>query len=289
MARMSQTSPVGPNLEQPRRAKAPRPQAVLRVLEREMISPSLLRLALGGPGYVSLARNHHTDAYVKLLIPAADSGLTPPYDLDALRANSPELMPALRTYTVRAWDDEAQRIVLDLVLHDDGDHAGIASAWAASAQVGDAIAMKGAGGGYSPDPDAREHLLIGDHAALPAIAAALEAMPGHARGRALVHLEHAEDRLELAHPAGLELRWVIGAREQLLEEVRALELDVSAGIQVFCHAERGLTKQLRRHLVTERGIAREALSISAYWALGRIEDEFQAEKKQPIGRIDEDA
>ena len=34
------------------------------------------------------------------------------------------------------------------------------------------------------------------------------------------------------------------------------------------------------------GIPREQISISAYWALGRIEDQFQAEKREPIGAID---
>lgn len=60
------------------------------------------------------------------------------------------------------------------------------------------------------------------------------------------------------------------------------------GVHVFCHAERGLTKQLRAHLVRERGIARDDISISAYWALGRVEDRFQAEKREAIGRIDPD-
>ena len=45
-------------------------------------------------------------------------------------------------------------------------------------------------------------------------------------------------------------------------------------------------KQLRRLLVKEAGIPREQISISAYWALGRIEDQFQAEKREPIGAID---
>ena len=44
---------------------------------------------------------------------------------------------------------------------------------------------------------------------------------------------------------------------------------------------------MRRLLVTERQIPREAISISAYWALGRVEDQFQAEKREAIGKIDE--
>ena len=93
--------------------------------------------------------------------------------------------------------------------------------------------------------------------------------------------------LTVEHPEGVELRWVIGEREQLFDQVQALDLSDTEGLQVFCHLERGLTKRLRRVLVTDRQIPRSAISISAYWALGRIEDQFQAEKREAIGKIDD--
>lgn len=274
----------------PADAPARRParrQAVLEVLGKTRISPRLLRLTLGGEGFEQLNRNEHSDAYVKLLLADPASGLHPPYDMDALREHSPELLPSRRTYTVRRWDDEHQRIEIDVVLHGHGEDSGIASRWADEAQPGDLIAMNGAGGGYTPAPETRRHLLIGDHTALPAIAAALESMDSDATGLVLVHLDHEEDRLELTSPEGVELRWVIGAREQLVEEVCGLDLSDGEGLQVFCHVERGITKQLRRVLVKDAGIPREQISISAYWALGRVEDQFQAEKREPIGAIDD--
>src|SRR5699024_6160302 len=115
---------------------------------------------------------------------------------------------------------------------------------------------------YLPQSESAAHLLIGDHAALPAIAASLESMDPAAQGLALIHLDHEEDRIELTRPAGVELHWVIGPREQLLETVAALDLAEVEGLQVFCHAERGLTKQLRRVLVKDAGIPREQISIS---------------------------
>ncbi|MDN5600888.1 MAG: siderophore-interacting protein [Brachybacterium sp.] len=276
--------------DQTHRAEAPakRPakqQAVLEVLGKTRISPRLLRLTLGGEGYSALNRNESTDAYVKLLLPDPASGLHPPYDMDSLREHSPELMPARRTYTVRRWDDENQRIDVDVVLHGDGE--GIAARWADEAQPGDLVAMNGAGGGYTPLPETRRHLLIGDHAALPAIAAALETMAADATGLVLVHLDHEEDRLELERPAGVELRWVIGPREALVQTARELELTDHEGLQVFCHVERGTTKQLRQVLIKDTGIPRPQVSISAYWALGRVEDQFQAEKREPIGKIED--
>lgn len=252
------------------------------------LSPRLLRVTLGGEQYSELNRNHHTDAYVKLLIASEASGLVPPYDLDAIRAETPELLPTRRTYTVRHWDDDAGTLDIDVVLHGEGtDDNGVAARWADSALPGDRIALTGAGGGYSPLPETEFHLLIGDHATVPAIAAALESMEPAARGLALIHLDHDEDVLPLEHPEGVEVRWVIGDREQLLDEVTALDLSSPERFQVFCHVERGLTKRLRRVLVTERQIPREAISISAYWALGRIEDQFQAEKREAIGKIED--
>src|SRR5699024_4289498 len=77
---------------------------------------------------------------------------------------------------------------------------------------------------YTHQPETRRHLLIGDHAALPAIAAALESMDADASGLALIHLDHEEDRLELERPDGVELRWVIGPQEALVRTVQELDL-----------------------------------------------------------------
>ncbi len=269
-----------------------RVQAVLEVQAKTRISPRLLRIRLGGEQFGLLRRNEHTDSYVKLLLADPSSGLTPPYDLDAIRESAPEKLPVRRTYTVRRWHDAEQALDLDVVLHAEEDAdggtriAGVAARWADEALPGDRIALSGAGGAYTPDPDAARHLLLGDHAALPAVAAALESLPAHATGTALVHLDHADDALDIPHPAGVELRWVVGEREQLLSEAATLDLSDVSGLQVFCHAERGLTKSLRRLLVSERGVPKEQLSISAYWALGRVEDQFQAETREPIGAID---
>ncbi|WP_316249008.1 siderophore-interacting protein [Brachybacterium sp. Z12] len=119
---MQTTTDTSPPATAPaaRPARRKQNQAVLEVQGKTRISPRLLRLTLGGEGYAELNRNQSTDAYVKLLIADPSSGLQPPYDMDGLRENSPELMPARRTYTVRRWDDEKQLIEIDVVLHGEG-------------------------------------------------------------------------------------------------------------------------------------------------------------------------
>ncbi|WP_251048475.1 SIP domain-containing protein, partial [Microbacterium sp. ISL-103] len=54
---------------------------------------------------------------------------------------------------------------------------------------------------------------------------------------------------------------------------------------VFAHGERGTIKSVRA-LLKQHEVPRDRLSISAYWARGRAEDQFQAEKREPIGQIE---
>ena len=87
------------------RARPARPQAVLSVLRREQLSPHTVRITAGGPGFDALRMNDFTDKYAKLLFVDPSLGLTPPYDLAALRESLPPgLQPVTRTYTLRRAD-----------------------------------------------------------------------------------------------------------------------------------------------------------------------------------------
>lgn len=265
-----------------RQRRPPRPQAVLEVHERRWISPNLVRVIAGGDGFAEFRDNEFTDKYAKLLI--ADAALDAPFDLDTLRAETPELLPTTRTYSIRWVDPGARQLAIDFVVHGE---EGIAARWAAKTQPGERLVLVGAGGAYAPDPEADWHLFIGDHSALPAIAQAFEALAPGAIGRALLQVEHAEDRIELARPDGVELAWIDASTngvDPLLDAARSLVWPAGTP-QAFVHGERGSIKHLRKHLTNDRALGKERLSISAYWARGRIEDQFQAEKREPIGQI----
>ncbi|MEV7799596.1 siderophore-interacting protein [Microbacterium foliorum] len=263
--------------DQPRRTPS---QAVLSVQHVEQVSPDLVRITAGGDGYEAFTDNVFADKYVKILFADPRHGLTPPYDLAQLREESPEKLPTRRTYTVRAADAEQQRLVIDFVVHGD---EGVAGPWARSAQVGDTLVVSGAGGGYLPAPEAPWHLLIGDHTALPAISSAVEAMDADAVGHVILTVADPADRLLPEVPAGVTVRWT-DTDDELLAVVA--ELPWSAGHPgVFAHGERGTIKAVRA-LLKQRDVPRESLSISAYWARGRAEDQFQAEKREPIGQIE---
>lgn len=263
--------------EQPRRAPE---QAVLTVQEVEQVSPDLIRIVAGGEGYDAFRDNDFTDKYVKILFADSRHGLTPPYDLARLRAEAPDTLPTPRTYTIRSADPVQRRLVIDFVVHGD---EGIAGPWARRAQPGDTLVVSGAGGGYRPDPAAPWHLLIGDHTALPAISSAIEEMDAAARGHVLLSVADEADRVLPEPPAGVVVQWTRDDDELLAV---LADLPWAAGHpQTFAHGERGTIKAVRA-LLRQRDVPRESLSISAYWARGRAEDQFQAEKREPIGQIE---
>lgn len=263
--------------DQPRRAPE---QAVLTVQHVEQVSPDLIRITAGGDGYDAFRDNDSTDKYVKILFADPRHGLTPPYDLARLRDESPEKLPTRRTYTVRSADPAERLLVIDFVVHGD---EGVAGPWARAARPGDTLVVSGAGGGYRPDPAAAWHLLIGDHTALPAISSAIESMDAATQGHVLLSVADAADRILPEPPSGLTVTWT-QTDDELLAALD--DLPWADGIpHVFAHGERGTIKAVRA-LLKLREVPRESLSISAYWARGRAEDQFQAEKREPIGQIE---
>ncbi|WP_022904643.1 siderophore-interacting protein [Curtobacterium sp. B8] len=278
--------------------KPNRPQHVFVVDHTERLTPHMVRVHLGGPAFDDFVggadpeRLAATDRYVKLLLAKPGLGLEPPYDLDALRATLPKAdLPARRTYTVRKVDTATRTIAIDFVVHGD---EGLAGPWAAGARPGDRLALSGPGGGYAPSTDpAVTHVLLGDDSALPAIGSALEALPDSATGVALVEVGGPADEQPVAHPTGVDLRWLhrdaTGAEPGtlLLAAARGLER-ASRPVQVFAHGERSAVKAIRRLLQDGWGLEKSELSLSAYWALGRAEDRFQEEKREPVGVIFEE-
>jgi NADPH-dependent ferric siderophore reductase len=268
------------------RVRPARPQAVLTVERREQLSPHTVRITAGGPGFDALRMNEFTDKYAKIIFADPGLGLTPPYDLAALRESlPPDQRPVTRTYTLRRADTERQQVVIDFVVHGD---KGIAARWAAQAEPGDVMTMSGSGGAYRPDPDSDWHLLVGDESALPAICSALEALPGDARGIAYLETSDPGEFLDATPPGGVEIIWLHrpepGSQPQMLADALLAGSWLSGQADVFAHGERESMKAVRAALKTRLSNG-DQLSLSGYWAGGRTEDVFQSEKRQPIGKV----
>lgn len=265
-----------------------RPQVNLTVLRKERLSPHMVRVVAGGPGFKDYANNEYVDRYVKIVFPQPGVDYELPLDLWAIRETMPrEQWPHTRTYTIRWVNFEAQELAIDFVVHGD---EGLAGPWAAAAEPGDALTFTGPGGAYNPAPDSDWYLFAGDDAALPAIAACIEALDADARGFAFLEVDSPADVLPVSAPAGMELRWLYrdgtpaGSSDLLVNALRGLEW-LPGRVDVFAHGERGYMKGLREVLFVQHGLERSQVSLSGYWAQGRVEEVFQAEKKLPVGKI----
>jgi NADPH-dependent ferric siderophore reductase len=254
----------------------PRRTTTLEVRRTERLTPGMIRVVAGGADLAEFPDTPYTDRYVKLVFPRPGVRYPEPFDMEAIRAGMPrEQWPLTRTYTVRALDHAAGELTIDFVVHGD---RGLAGPWAAAARRGDTLRLMGPGGAYAPDPAADWHLLVGDESALPAIGAACERLPAGARALAVLEVAGPQERQDL--PAVVEQHWLHrdpARPTQLVDAVRALEFPPGR-VHAFVHGEAGAVRDVRRHLLDERGVPRPALSVSGYWRIGRDEDGWQADK-----------
>ncbi|MFC5993727.1 siderophore-interacting protein [Pseudonocardia hispaniensis] len=246
----------------------------LRVVRTEWLNPRMIRVVAGGADLAGFPDTGHTDRYVKIVFPRPGVAYPVPLDLDLVRRTFPRShWPLTRTYTVRAIDRAAGTMTIDFVYHGD---SGLAGRWAAAAGTGDPLLLLGPGGAYAPRADADWHLLVGDEAAIPAIAAALERIPARVPATVIIQVDGPQEHQDLRSPGEARITW-LHRPDQLLDAVAGLEFPPGA-VHAFVHGEAGAVKQVRRHLLAERGVARDALSISGYWRLGRDEDGFRQDK-----------
>jgi NADPH-dependent ferric siderophore reductase len=273
---------------------AGRPLQSFEVVGTEQLTPHMVRVVLGSNNFDTFVPSKFTDSYVKLVFVDDNvdvAGLPHPLTLDSFADLPPEKKPSVRTMTVRRVDVAAGEITVDIVTH--GGH-GVAGQWVAAAQPGQPIYLMGPGGAYTPDPAADWHLLAGDESALPAIAAALEALPPTAVGKAFIEVAGPEDEIDLIAPQSVQVNWVYrGGRADLVPEDRAGDFAplieavtttqwLPGQVHVFIHGEaQAVMHNLRPYIRTERGVEPKwASSISGYWRRGRTEETFREWKKE---------
>jgi len=261
-----------------------------QVESTEWLTPTLIRVVLGGDGLAGLTMPDATDTYVNVAIPPAGAPYAGAFSPAEVRETQPkEHWPARRRYTVRSWDAATGLLTLDFVVHGD---QGAAGPWAATAAVGDVLVFEGPGSGFLPDPTADWHLLVGDESALPAIAVSLERIP--AGGRAVVRLvcDGPEHEVELTCPGELDLVWL--HRTGSVDDVDLLadavaDVDFPAGrVHAFVHGEADEIRAIRRHLLSDRSVPRADMSCSPYWRRTMTDEAWRAVKRDYVAAMDAD-
>ncbi|MGW6913801.1 siderophore-interacting protein [Kitasatospora sp. NPDC054939] len=238
--------------------RRPRPTHDVTVTAVAPLTSALVRLTLGGPTLDRLEIQHPTQ-WVKLAIPDGTK----------------------RAYTVRHHRPGQQEVDLDVVLHGNGP----AARWAATARPGDPAQLIGPRGSLRPLDDGRPLLLAADESALPAALTVLEALPPGIPVTAWFEIADPADTLPL--PPGRSAVWLPRTTAEprtaptartpasgrpkaalLVEALRAAELPPGPA---WLAGEAGAVTTIRRHLLDDRGFAREDVQAKGYWKLGEAD------------------
>lgn len=241
---------------------------LLQVRRSERVTPRMIRVTLGGDELAGFGGDG-PDRRIKMFfpVPGQDRPAVPRATSGGPLWPPGEARPAIRTYTVRRFDAEAGELDVDFVLH---AGRGPGAAWARDARPGSWVGVSEPGGRYVPDPDADFHVVIGDETALPAVATVLDALPPGVPALVLLEIADADEEQEL--PGSADVTWVHrGGREPgvpLAEAVRAATFPDGRG-QAWLSGESACVRDLRRHLLDERGLDRRAVYATGYWRLRR--------------------
>lgn len=245
----------------------------VRVDRVRRLSPRMARITFGGADLAGFA-DDGPDQRMKLFLPAPGQNPEEAPDVprgddwyQRWRAMDPAVRPVMRTYTVRAARPADAELDVDFVLHGD---SGPASAWAERARPGHRVAIFGAYAEHHPLPDARWHLIAGDETALPAIGAIIDGLPSGTPARVFVEVADDAERRHLTAAPDVDVTWVpragapAGETSVLLSALRGADMpDDDPYAWVACEAS--AVRDIRRHLVGERGIAKDAITFMGYW------------------------
>ena len=244
-------------------------QLTVKTVQR--VTPHLIRITLTGDaleGFTSPGFDDHA----KLFFPDAATGqLT----LPTAGPDGPVWpeggRPAMRDYTPRRHDVQANTLEIDFALHD----AGPATQWAEQAKPGDIVGVGGPRGSFIVPTEFDWHLLIGDDTALPAISRRLAELPAGARVVVLAEVDSAADEIPFETQADLTLRWVHrngaapGLSPVLVETLKTMTLP-AGDFHAWVGCESAIAKALRAHLVGERGANPKWVRASGYWRRGAV-------------------
>ncbi|MER6538639.1 siderophore-interacting protein [Streptomyces sp900105755] len=263
----------------------------LQVARTRRLGPSLVRVTFAGADLAHF-HSHGRDQSLSLFIPA--EGCTEPVVPIELgegwwqgwRGLPDGVRAVMRSYTLRELRRDPDQIDIDFVLHGvepgAATPAGPASRWASRAVAGDRVVLLGPAVAdnrairFRPPGDTDLVLVWGDETAVPAATAILGSLPAGTRVRAWLEVPCAGDVQDVVTAADAEITWLVGGGRDAVAEIRATQLPSHAHPYVWIAGESGRVKELRRHLVGERGIDRRRVTFVGYWRQGLTEEQLRS-------------
>lgn len=240
-----------------------------RVLSTRQVTPLMQRITLGDLDLPAF-QSDGPDQFVYVFFPKAADRTTPPvphsFTWEQARTMTPEERPVGRYYTIREHRPDAAEVDIDMVLHGEGPGA----TFAREATPGDAVSFWGPRIAFEPPAGAGFLVLLADLTGLPATASILASLPAGTRGLALIEVPDASEEQPLPTRSDIVVRWLhrgdtpAGKSDVLIDALR--EADLPAGdVYVYGAGEYRAMRQARRHLLEERGLPHDALSLINYW------------------------
>jgi len=236
------------------------------LLRKEYVTPSVLRITVGGPGLEGF-HTYQADDHFKIVFPDADGTVRLPVPDEELSLTWPRPSPTSRRYTARRYDAHAGELEIDLVIHP----GGVASDWAVAAAPGDDVAIAGPPGAKAFPHNYDHYVFAVDTTALPAAARWLEESPQDVSAHIVVETEHADEhRYPLAARDGVQVTWLAleGGASRLAETVRALPLPAGRTF-LFAAGEADDIKPLRA------------------WAKGRLDSLFTGYWRRGVADLED--
>jgi len=256
-----------------------------QVLQRQLLTPGMVRLTLGGEGLRDFCSTGIGDEYLRLFFPDAETG---ELALPSIDANGhwtyPEGRAKVRcsTYTVRRFDATSGEMDIDFVVH----AGGLASEWAQNAAAGDAITINRPRGLYQLPDGAQWQVLLADAPGLPALSRLLEqgvSIPT----RAFIEVPDPSHEQPLPSGEHLSITWLHGGNgasaSRLADVARHVPRPSGPGY-FWVAGEQKVVRSIRKFVRQELQLPATHYELVGYWVDKQQEWDARWEALDPATR-----
>lgn len=254
------------------------------VVRTERLSPSFQRITIAGSSLDDF-RWAGVDHWFRLFFPLVEGQELVLPEFEGRQWWQPyldipeDVRPHCSNYTVADFrhTDNGPELDIDVVLHwdDNGEVAGRVARWSVYALPGSPVAFLDQGLLFDPAPDAPQIIVATDETGLPGIRGIVASLPDTATGHIIIEVGTSGDVEALAHPAGIELTWLVRADANAFEtaymipgclalkHVQALT-DLNPDAYAYIVGESTLATEGRRALC-RAGLNKKKIFFSGFW------------------------
>ncbi|WP_072806759.1 siderophore-interacting protein [Rhodococcoides yunnanense] len=238
------------------------------VVSVQRLTPHMVRVVFGGPDMANYVPSGAPDECMAVFFPREGEERPPAMTADADGVwwyHGIADQPESRNYSVRRFDRDAGRLVIDFVAHE----GGLAATWALEARPGQVLLLAGARSWYDKPEAAEWQLLVADMTGLPSLGRIVEELPAGARAHAIVEVLEPSDVQQFETRGDVTYDWRVGtgngdSESVLAEAVRGYPLPDGDGYVWFA-GEASVTRAVRKYFRKELDYSQERFEIIGYW------------------------